>query len=167
MSHLFELGHRRIAFIHGVKLPALGLDRLNAYQQALEDADIPVDDSLINHCGPSMDDGYQATCELLKQSDRPTAIVVINDLLGIAAIRAAVDLGFNVPDDVSIASFDDIPFTSFTVPRLTTVAGTPEKNGRDAVRLLLKRLTTPDRPREIIIAGWQLHIRESTGPAPR
>jgi LacI family transcriptional regulator len=71
-----------------------------------------------------------------------------------------------VPEDVSIASFDDIPFAQFYVPRLTTIQPAPEQNGRDAVRLLLKRLEDPDREREIVRAGWRLHIRESTGPVP-
>ncbi|MBK8027655.1 MAG: substrate-binding domain-containing protein [Chloroflexi bacterium] len=83
-----------------------------------------------------------------------------------AAIRAAVDLDLSVPGDVSVAGFDDIPFISFTVPRLTTVSGYPEKNGRDAVRLLLNRLADPERPREVLTSAWELHIRESTGPAP-
>jgi len=78
-----------------------------------------------------------------------------------------VDLGLRVPDDVSIASFDNIPFASFSVPRLTTVTGSPAQNGRDAVRLLLKRLAEPDRPLEIIESEWQLVIRESTGPVPK
>jgi LacI family transcriptional regulator len=91
---------------------------------------------------------------------------VINDLLGMAVLRAAADLGLNVPDDLSVASFDDIPFTSYTMPRLTTVAGQPEQNGRDAVSLLLKRLAEPDRPREVITSGWKLLVRESTGPVP-
>ena len=114
-----------------------------------------------------MEDGYQAAFDLLSRKDRPTALIVINDLLGIAAIRAAADLGMRIPEDVSIASFDDIPFTRFSVPRLTTVAGNPEQNGRDAVRLLLKRRADPARPLEVITSGWQLHVRESTGPAPR
>lgn len=166
MSYLFELGHRRIGFIYGVKLAIQGLDRLNAYRQALQEADIPFSQNLVVQCGPSMEEGYQAARQLLGQTHRPTAILAINDLLGVAAIRAAVDLGLRVPDDVSIASFDDIPFANFIVPRLTTVAGDPEQNGRDAVRLLLKRLRKPTRPRDVIAANWQLHIRESTGPVP-
>jgi DNA-binding LacI/PurR family transcriptional regulator len=83
-----------------------------------------------------------------------------------ATIRAATDLGFKVPDDISIAGFDNIPFSSFTVPRLTSVASEPEQNGRAAVRLLLKRLLEPNRPREVITARWELIVRESTGPVP-
>ncbi len=166
MAHLVALGHRRIGFIYGVTTQSQGSDRLAAYQQALEDAGLPNDDSLVSWCGERLEDGYQAALDLLRRPDRPTALLTINDMLGIAAVRAAVDLGLRVPDDVSIASFDDIPFASYSVPRLTTVTGSQEQTGRDGVRLLLKRLAEPDRPREVIEAKWQLMIRESTGPAP-
>jgi LacI family transcriptional regulator len=166
MNHLMALGHKRIGFVYGVLVEAQGMDRLTAYRQALENGGLPYEESLVYHCGQSMDDGYQAALELLSQPGRPTALIVINDLLGLAAIRAAVDLGLRVPDDVSIASFDDILFTHFSVPRLTTVSGNPEQNGREAVRLLLKRLADPGRSQEIVASDWQLHIRESTGPAP-
>jgi len=166
MSHLIELGHRRIGFIYGVTILLQGFDRLDAYRRALEEANLPYDDSLVCQCGPLLQDGYQATLQLLSQPDRPTALLAINDLLAMAAIRAAADLGLSVPGDVSIASFDNIPFSEFTIPRLTSVEGNPEQSGRDAVRLLLKRLNEPDRPREVITSDWNLVIRESTGPAP-
>lgn len=167
MEHLIEMGHQRIGFVYGVTIEAQGLDRLVAYRQALENAGLPYDETLLHRCGELMDDGYQAAVDLLSRPDRPTALIAINDLLGLAALRAAADLKMRVPDDVSIASFDSIPFTRFSIPRLTTVAGNPEQNGRDAVRLLLKRLSDPERPREVIASGWQLNIRESTGPAPQ
>lgn len=166
MAYLMELGHERIGFVYGVAIEAQGFDRLDAYLQALEEAGLPSDETLVRHCGASMVEGYQAAVDLLNRSDRPTALIAINDLIGIAALRAATDLELHVPNDVSIASFDDILFSSFSVPRLTSVASRPEQNGREAVRLLLRRLKEPDRPREVITSSWQLHIRESTGPAP-
>jgi LacI family transcriptional regulator len=167
MSHLFELGHRRIGFVYGVVHVSQGYDRLLTYRKVLKDAGLPDDDHFVQHCGPTLEDGYQAALHLLSQPERPTALLVINDLLGVGVLRAAADLGLRVPDDLSVASFDDIPFASYTVPRLTTVTIYPEQNGRDAVRLLLKRLREPDRPQEVITSGWQLILRESTGPAPR
>lgn len=167
MAHLFELGHKRIGFIYGVTVPSQGYDRLGAYQQALKEAGLPFDERLVHKCGPYLEDGYHAALYLLGQPNPPTALLAINDLLAMAAIRAAADLGLQVPRDVSVAGFDDIPFTNFTIPRLTSVSGEPEQNGRDAVQLLLKRLQNPERPHEGITSGWQLHIRESTGPAPR
>jgi len=166
MTHLIEYGHRRIGFVYGVTTLSQGYDRLFAYQQVLKDAGLQEDDSLVQQCGPLLEDGYQAGLQLLSRADRPTALLVINDLLGMGVIRAATDLGLSIPSDVSIASFDNIPFVNYTVPRLTSVSGDPEHNGRDAVKLLLKRLYEPDRPREVISTHWQLHIRESTGPAP-
>lgn len=167
MAHLFELGHRRIAYLHGVQESTTqGQDRLNAFQQASNNNSLAFESTEIYRCGQTMNDGYLKVLSILQKPNRPTAIVAINDLLGMATIRAAVDLGLRVPDDVSIASFDDIPFAKFSVPRLTTIATSPEQNGRDAVQLLLKRLENPDRQREIIRAGWQLNIRESTGPVP-
>lgn len=166
MSHLVELGHRRIAFLYGVHKPNQGQDRLPVYRRFLEDAGIAPDESLIYRCGPTMEDGYRAARDLMQHADPPTAIVALNDLLGIATIRAAADLGLQVPGDVSVAGFDDIPFARFVVPRLTTVAGDPEQNGRDAVQLLIKRLKEPDRPNEVITARWELCVRESTGSAP-
>jgi len=167
MSHLFELGHQHISYLHGVQESTTqGQDRLNAFQEAFAAAGLPFDPSQVYRCGQSLEEGYQTALAILQKPDRPTAIVTINDLLAIATIRAAADLGLSVPDDVSVASFDDIPFAQYVVPRLTTIQTSPNQNGRDAVRLLLKRLRNPKRQREIIHAGWQLNIRESTGPVP-
>lgn len=167
MAHLIEFGHRRIGFVYGVTMASQGYDRLFAYQQVVKDAELDDDETLLQYCGPLLEDGYQAGLQLLRREDRPTAVLVINDLLGVGVIRAATDLGLTIPGDVSIASFDNIPFASYSVPRLTSVSGDAEQNGRDAVKLLLKRLAEPDRPREVISAYWQLHVRESTGPAPK
>jgi DNA-binding LacI/PurR family transcriptional regulator len=87
-------------------------------------------------------------------------------MLAIAVLRAAHDLGLMVPRDLSVASFDDIPFSSYTSPRLTTVSGKAEESGRMAVELLLKRLAEPDLPQQVTTADVQLIVRESTGPAP-
>lgn len=167
MSHLFELGHRRIGFVYGVLDQIQGLDRLLTYEQVLQEAGMLLDEDLIRRCGGTLEDGYQATRLLLSQSDRPTALLVINDLLAMAAIRAAADLGLSIPGDISIASFDDIPLASFSVPRLTTVSGQTVQSGRDAVKLLLKRMSEPDHPHEVIVARTQLIIRESTGPVSK
>jgi len=167
MEYLLQLGHRQIGFIYGVALMAQGSDRLVAYQEVLEQAHIPYDPELVEQCGQTLEDGYQATLKVLQRPNRPTALLVINDLLGIAALRAAADLGLRVPEDISIASFDDIPFANYAVPRLTTVSSQPSELGRYAVQLLLKRLSGHElSPREVFKPGTKLIIRESTGPAP-
>jgi LacI family transcriptional regulator len=167
MEHLFSLGHQRIGFVHGVIDECQGQDRLLPYREMLASVGVTVDHTLLRECGPYLEDGYQAAKDLLCQPQPPTALLAINDLLGMACIRAAVDLGMRVPQDLSVASFDDIPFASYTVPRLTTVTSDAEGDGRQAVQLLLKRLEEPDYTIDYIQDDWRLEVRESTGVAPR
>lgn len=167
MEHLLDLGHQRIGFIYGVTEDVQGFDRLSAYRQVLQEVGLPGHDSFEAHCGVGLEDAYQAAYTLLNRPDRPTALLVINDMLAIAVMRAAGDLGLTIPGDLSVAGFDDIPFSSYTMPRLTTVSGKAEESGRDAVRLLLSRFAEPDLPQQVTTTDVQLIIRESTGPAPR
>ena len=164
MAHLLELGHRRIGFIYGVTKEVQGLDRLVTYRQVLKGAGISGNDVFETHCGDKLEDAYQAAYTLLSRPNRPTALLVINDILAMAVMRAAADLGLCIPGDLSIAGFDDIPFSSFTIPRLTTVSGKAEESGRDAVQLLLRRIAEPDLPQQVTAANVELIVRESTGP---
>jgi LacI family transcriptional regulator len=164
MSHLLELGHRRIGFIYGVAEDVQGFDRLLTYRQVLQEAGLSGNDPFEAHCGVTLEDAYQAAYTLLNHPDRPTALLVINDMLAIAVMRAASDLGLTIPGDLSVAGFDDIPFASYTSPRLTTVSGQAEQSGRDAVRLLLRRFAEPDLPQQVAMSDIQLIVRESTGP---
>lgn len=166
MAHLLQLGHERIGFIYGVTAEAQGSDRLFTYRQMLEEAGLSDSRRFEVTCGVELEDAYQTAYTLLSQPERPTALLVINDMLAVAVMRAATDLGLTVPNDLSVASFDDIPFSSYTLPRLTTVSGNAEVSGRDAVQLLLKRLAEPELPQQITSTEVKLIIRESTGPVP-
>jgi LacI family transcriptional regulator len=166
MSHLLSLEHRRIGFIFGIAVPDLGSDRLSAYRESLLSADLPVDPELIVECGPTIEDSYQATRRLLELPSRPTALLAINDFLAIGALRAIKDVNLNVPQDISLVGYDDIPVTKYLVPRLTTASKDGEKIGREATRLLLARLQDPDRPPQEVRLPARLILRESTGPAP-
>lgn len=166
MSHLLSLGHRRIGLIYGVAMPELAVDRLQPYQESLQAAGLPVGQDLIVHCGPTIEDGYQAALQLLKLPERPTAIIAINDLLAMGVLRAAGDLGLHIPADLSLVSYDDIPEAKYLVPRLTTVSKDAVRLGREAVRLVLERIQDHSRPRQRIDIPARFIIRESTGPAP-
>jgi len=125
-----------------------------------------VKEDLIINCGPTIEDGYQAAVQLLQLPEPPTAIIAINDLLAIGALRAAADLGLHIPADLSLVSYDDIPEAKYLIPRLTTVSKDAARLGREAVRLVLERIQDPSRPRQRIDVPAQFIIRESTGPAP-
>jgi LacI family transcriptional regulator len=166
MSYLLSLGHRRIGLVYGVGGHQLGQDRLEPYVEALKTADIPIDEDLITECGPTIEDGYQASLKLLKLASRPTALIAINDLLAIGSMRAAADLKLRVPEDLSLVSYDNIPMASYLVPRLTSVTKDARTLGRKAFELLLIRLQNPDLPRQQIHSPAKLILRESTGRAP-
>ena len=166
ISYLLSLGHRRIGFINGVGGHELGQDRLEPYKASLKDAHIPIDTELIADCGPTIEDGYRAAKTLLELPSRPTAILAINDLLAIGALRAAGDLGLQVPNDLSVVGYDDIAMAKYIVPRLTTVTKNAHTLGMRAFEALLARMQNPDLPRQVIHGPAKLIIRESTGPAP-
>lgn len=97
LEHLVELGHRRIGFVMGVLRPPLGNERIDAYRQILQQHELPVEEDLIEHCGTTIAEGYQAALRLFGRSPRPTAILSINDLLAIGVLHAAADSGLHVP----------------------------------------------------------------------
>jgi len=169
MDYLLSLGHRSIGLIYGVGGVGgheLADDRLEAYRDSLNAASLPIRPEMIIECGPTIEDGYQASLKLLGLASRPTAIIAINDLLAIGALRAAVDSGFQVPKDVSFVGYDDILMANYLTPRLTTVTKDAQRLGRKAFDVLLARIQNPDLPRQQLYSHARLIIRESTGPAP-
>lgn len=166
MSYLLSLGHRRIGLIYGLGRHEIGRDRLEPYLESLKAANIPIETDIIAECGPTVEDGYQASLKLLQLPHRPTALIVINDLLAMSALRAASDLGLGVPNDLSLVGFDDIPMANYLVPRLTSVTKDARALGKKAFELLLMRIQNPNLPRQQVYSLARLIIRESTGRAP-
>lgn len=167
MAHLLNLQHQRIGMIYGAATPELAEDRMEPYQEALTAAGFPPEQELIATCGPTMEDGFQAAMQLLSLPVRPTALIAINDLLAIGAMRAAWNLGLNIPTDLSLVGFDNIHMAKYLVPPLTTVAKDSVAGGQQAVRMLLARIADPNLPRQRVTVSSRLIIRESTGPAPK
>jgi LacI family transcriptional regulator len=164
--YLFDLGHRRIAYIHGVAHHPLGLPRLETYQQMMSETGQRDNKPNIEYCGARISDGYQAAQRLLDRDPRPTAIMVINDLLAIGVMHAVAERSLRIPEDISIAGFDDIVQSAFLNPALTTVQMQAEEMGRSAARLLFERMADPERAPQHRIIPTLLVKRASTGPVP-
>jgi LacI family transcriptional regulator len=137
---------------------------LTTYKQCLDQAGIPYDESLVIHCGFTLDDGYHAAEKLLSLDSPPTAIIGINDLMAFGAMQAALQHGLRIPEDVSIAGFDDLPMSSLLSPPLTTGRADGAEIGRQCVRLVLARLKNPDLPPQHVHLQTRLVVRASTGP---
>jgi LacI family transcriptional regulator len=166
MTHLLALGHQRIGFVFGVGSPDLGKNRMTIYKEALTEAGLPVDESLIDRCGINLEDSYRAALRLLSHEPRPTALLVINDWLAIGALRAAAEKGLRVPDDLSIASFDNTELAAYLFPPLTSIRSAGHEIGRQAAKLALDRIQDPQRPLRRVQIEAQVVYRGSTGPAP-
>jgi LacI family transcriptional regulator len=149
----------------GAVYPDQGSERLVAYRQGLQSVGLNGDESLIQYCGTSIDEGYKAAINLIDHAVPPTAIIVINDLLAVGVMRAVFDRYLRIPDDISIVSFDDIDVAAYLNPPLTTVHVDGEALGRAASQLIFRRLDNPTLPPQEIFIPSQLIIRGTTGTA--
>jgi LacI family transcriptional regulator len=179
LSHLYELGHRRIAFIRGPRAIPDSEFRWTAIQQVAGEIGLKIDTTLavrIDSAGWSMKAGYHPMAPeigykpmqaLLEKTRDFTAIFCFNDIAAIGAIRALRDVGLSVPGDVSVVGFDDIQSAAYTTPSLTTVRQPLLEMGKRGAQVLLERIANREReyPTEIVMAP-ELVTRESTGPAP-
>lgn len=165
MAHLLGLGHTRIGFIFGVGSKDLATNRMAAYKESLTGAGLPIDPALIDFSGVRIEDGYQAALRLLQRTPRPTALLVINDWLAIGALRAVNERGLRVPEDISIASFDDTEMAAYLNPPLTSVRSNGQEMGRQAASLALERIQQPRRPIRRVQIEAELILRQSTAPA--
>ena len=108
---------------------------------------------------------YDAALALLDRPDRPTAVLCFSDVFAAQAIRAAEDLGLNVPEDLSVIGYDDADFASTFRPALTTVRQQVGEKGRAAVTALLA-LIDGTKPKARTLLGTELVVRDSTAVAP-
>lgn len=143
-EYLVSLGHRRIA--HLVGRPDLRSSQLReaGYRQALDDAGIPFDPDLVRLGGYDPDTAVASTTELLTLPNPPTAIFAANDMSALQAMAVAAELGLDVPDDLSVIGFDNIPDSVLANPPLTTVDQSIQEQGHAAALLLIRLLEEPD-----------------------
>ena len=162
--HLIELGHRRIGCIAGPSDLTPSADRVTGYSQALAECGVPVDEALIAKGDFQYESGYQATRQLLAMDNPPTAIFACNDLMAVGAISAAVEMGFQVPADMSVIGFDDVRLASFANPPLTTIVQPKYEMGVIAAQMLLERVGDLDTPPRRTMLDTSLLVRQSTAP---
>lgn len=164
MNYLLSLGHRHIGMI--VRYSSLSnAERIQGYEAVLAQAGIEMSPALFVEGGFGFEEGRRAMRQLLGLDPAPTAVLAFPDVLAIGAIRAVLDAGLHLPEDISIIGFDDIPVASHTYPALTTVAMPTWEMGKRAAEMLLNRIFTTEeiRPPERIVLPTRLIIRESTG----
>lgn len=172
LNHLFELGHRHIAFIKGQSFSSDTEARWNGIVEVARELGIAMEPSLVAQLesdskGPDL--GYQVTRKLLKNGPRFTALFAFNDTSAIGAITILRERGLRVPEDVSVVGFDDIETATFHNPPLTTVRQPLRRMGELAAQILMKRIAhngTGEIP-DVVMVEPELIVRGSTARAPR
>lgn len=158
--HLVQLGHRRIGMLRGPDELLCCRARLDGYRAALDEFGIGYDPDLVRPAPLYFDGGRDTAAGLLALPDRPTAIFASNDLQALGVYHAAGALGLKVPHDVSVVGFDDLPFTQWSDPPLTTVRQPLARMGATAAEFVLAlaggRTVEHDRlelPTKLIVRG--------------
>jgi LacI family transcriptional regulator len=164
VEHLIRLGRRRIGTIAGpVDMPA-GQDRLQGYKLALEAHRLPFDPVLVQHGDYTEASGMMAMQRLLPAA--PTAVFCANDSMALGALRVLRRAGKQVPGDVALVGFDDLPLASAVEPALTTVRQPIARMGAMTVELLIGLLESPEgvvsQPPRVILPT-ELVVRDSCG----
>lgn len=163
VKHLIDLGHRNIGCLIGPKNINTSIERLDGYKKALEESGIPINEDFIRFEEYSIEGGYSAAREILKDK-KITAIFANNDLMAIGVYRAAKEMGYKIPRDISVVGFDDIDTAKVVEPPLTTVKQPTKVLGESSVEMLMEAINGKVEEK-IIYLDTELIIRESTSKA--
>ena len=168
LHHLFDLGHRNLAFMRGQPFSSDAAPRWEGIVKVARELGLVIKPELtlqLEEDVHSPELGYRLTKQLLQHHRNFTAMVSFNDMGAMGAIRALHDAGLRVPEDVSVVGFDDIPWAGFQTPSLTTIRQPLHEMGRLSAELLLERIRSEaDGPARAAVKP-QLIIRESTASA--
>jgi LacI family transcriptional regulator len=138
-QHLIDLGHRHIALINGPHNVSTSEDRLIGYKQVMEENGL-IDDIQYYYGLFSQASGNSLTRIIFEKEPKPTAIFAANNLVAIGALRALNELGYRIPNDVALVSFDDIPDNLTIFPFMTAVSQPSYEMGKSATELLISRI---------------------------
>jgi LacI family transcriptional regulator len=165
VAELVRAGHRRIGFVTNIDDIPATRGRMEGYRQALRDAGIGYDGSLVAAGTSSAPGGYPVALSLLDRPDRPTALFCFNDRMAMGAYQAAATLGLRVPEDVSVIGFDNQETLAEGLrPGLTTIALPHYEMGVWAVEAVLAQIHDPQTPAEHGVLACPLVRRESVAP---
>lgn len=163
--YLLDVGHRHIATIGAPAYSEPMIHRLAGIRQAFAEYGINYDaEPFVTGTLQQFDMGYTSARDLLRRTPRPSAIFALTDVMAVGVLHAAADFGLQVPRDLSIIGFDDIPLASHIIPKLTTIAQPIYAMGEMSAQLLLRHMQDPDALMENVILESRLVLRDTTAP---
>lgn len=161
VDYLCSLGHKRIGFMTGLEDSDVGKNRYAGYMSGLSNHGLTMNEKLVFRGDYSFESGAKGADYFLSLKKPPSAIMCANDAMAIATIRQALQRGFNVPDDISVMGFDDIPVASQIHPTLTTLAAPIDKITETAFNMLISLMNGEKSESKHIALSAELVTRGS------
>jgi LacI family transcriptional regulator len=162
VQHLIGQGCRRVGLVAGPVQTTTGASRLAGYRAALRDAGRELDPSLVAYGNFRTDGGYAATQQLLRQRRLPDGLLISNNLMTVGGLQAIAEAGLGIPGDIAIVGFDDSSWANALNPPLTVVAQPTYEIGRQAAKLLLRRIDGERFPPRHVVLRAELIERASS-----
>ncbi len=164
VEHLIHLGHEKIAFIGGPANVQSSHDRMIAYQEVLREYGLKLYSWWAVFADFTQKAGYEAAKKMLRGGSRPTAIFAANDVIALGVMEAAEELGFSIPQDLSLVGYDDISYAALPRIQLTTVAQPTYEMGKIAAEYLLAVCEGEAREKLRCMLSPRLVVRKTTAP---
>jgi DNA-binding LacI/PurR family transcriptional regulator len=167
VNHFIAQGHERIGFVSGPPNLVVSQDRLAGYKKALAEANLPLRPEWILEGDLLQESGFRAMSFFMTLPDRPTALVVFDDILAFGVLRGLTELGYSVPEDLSLVSFNNIPLSELASTPISSIDIGTYHLGYTASQTLLRAVQGEPLPQNHIIIPHRLIVRESsvTGPS--
>jgi DNA-binding LacI/PurR family transcriptional regulator len=160
--HLIAQGHKRIGFVSGPPNLIVSKDRLSGYMQALEEAELEAHSEWIVEGEFLQESGYRAMSFFMSLPERPTALVVIDDVVAFGVLRGLTELGYKVPRDLSLVGFNNISMSELATPPLTSVDIGIYQLGYTASQALIRTIKGETTHQNNLIIPHRLIVRESS-----
>jgi LacI family transcriptional regulator len=163
VSHLLDLGHPRIGYLQSSIATGNFRSRAQGYNEAIAANQQAYDTRLIYYLRPTLNAAYQDMHDQLTGGNTPpSALFADNDIIALGAIKALMERGYHIPQDISVIGVDNIPFGAVSQPPLTTMGIPCSDIGKWAIRLLMQAIDIPDTPKTKVQVGATLIRRNST-----
>lgn len=159
--YLYQLGHRKIGYIGSDSTMMFSSDRRTGYENALLRHQIPLNSTYCIEMKSANEEDRQPLLELLKRPDRPTALVVSDDILAVALERVCLEIGLSIPDDLSIISFNNSLFARLTSPQLTSVDINSFQLGIESASQMINHIENPNLLATKILVPHHIVERDS------
>lgn len=161
-QHLIIQGHERIGFVSGPPNLTVSHDRMEGYRRAMKDAGLPIRAEWIVEGEFLQQSGYRAMSLLMDLPDRPSGLVVIDDVVGFGVLRGLRELAYSVPNDISLVSFNNIALSELANPPISSIDIGTYQLGYTASQLLIRRILEEEIYQQRMLIPHRLIVRESS-----